>query len=400
MRDLNVALVGYQFMGKAHSNAWLQAPHYFDLPRMPVMHTLIGRNVGPLRKTAERWGWKNYATNYREVVGNPDVHLVDIGSPNDTHAEIAMAAAEAGKAVACEKPLARTFAEAKGMVEAVKRSGVKNFVWFNYRRVPAVAFARQLIERGRIGRIYHARALYLQDWIKDPGTPLVWRLRKKVAGSGSLGDLAAHSVDLLRYLSGEEITGVSAVAKTFVKKRPLGRMVEGLTAAKGNRSLQSSEKRGEKAALGTVDVDDAVAFLGNLTGGGVATFEATRFATGNHNGNSIEINGEKGALRFYFPHFSELEFFDDTLPVSEKGWRTISCTTAEHPYAGAYWPADHPIGYAETFVNTAADIARAMSSKSFKFHPDFVDALETQRVLEAVSRSAAEKRWVGTGEID
>ncbi|HVX83225.1 MAG TPA: Gfo/Idh/MocA family oxidoreductase [Phycisphaerae bacterium] len=399
MRALNVGLVGYQFMGKAHSNAWAQAGRYFDLPREVALHTLVGRHVEPLRKTADRWGWKKYATDYREVLEDGEVELVDIGAPNDMHAEIAIAAAEAGKAVACEKPLARSFAEAKGMAEAVKRRGVKNFVWFNYRRVPAIAFARQLIQEGRIGRVYHARALYLQDWIKDPATPLVWRLRKKAAGSGSLGDLAAHSVDLVRYLTGEELEAVSALERTFIKRRPLGRMVEGLTAAAGERGMQSSGKVRRREATGRVDVDDAVVFLGTLSGGGVATFEATRFATGNHNGNSLEINGEKGALRFYFPHFSELEFFDDTLPASEKGWRTISCTTGAHPYAGAYWPADHPIGYAETFVNTAADIARAMAGKSFKFHPDFADALETQRVLEAVSRSAAERRWVETGEV-
>ncbi len=396
---LNVGLVGYQFMGKAHSNAWLQAPHYFDLPRTPVLHTLVGRSPEPLRKTAETWGWKNHTTNYKDLLQDPDIHLIDIATPNNTHPEIAIAAAEAGKAVACEKPLARTYAEAVVMHAAVKKHKVKNFVWFNYRRVPAIALARQLIQQGRIGRIFHARALYLQDWIKDPNTPLVWRLQKKVAGSGSHGDLAAHSIDLLRYLTGDEITTVSALMKTFIKNRPIGRMVEGLTAAASDTSLQSSKSRAEKPRTAKVDVDDAVLFLATLAGGGVASFEATRFATGHHNGNSLEINGEKGSLRFYFPHFSFLEFFDDTLPPSEKGWRKISASTAVHDYARNYWPPDHPIGYAETFTNTAADITRALSPNPTPFHPDFTDALATQRVLEAVTRSATEQRWVSTREI-
>jgi predicted dehydrogenase len=398
-KPLNVALIGYQFMGKAHSNAWLQAPHYFELPRTPVLHTLVGRTPEPLRKTAETWGWKHHATDYRAVLQNPDVDLVDVSTPNNTHPEIVIAAAEAGKAVACEKPLARTYAEAVVMHAAVKKAKVPHFVWFNYRRVPAVAYARKLVDEGRIGRIFHVRGLYLQDWIKDPATPLVWRLQKKVAGSGSHGDLAAHSIDLLRCITGDEITDVSALMKTFIKERPLGKMVEGLTAAAENRA--TSREKNAKVPTGRVDVDDAVLFLAKLAGGGVATFEATRFATGHHNGNSIEINGDKGSLRFYFPNFSHLEFFDDTLPPSEKGWRTISCTAAVHPYARNYWPPGHPIGYAETFINTAADIVRHLGSPKpvGRFHADFTDGLACQRVLEAVSLSAAEKRWVSTREI-
>jgi predicted dehydrogenase len=391
---LNVALIGYQFMGKAHSNAWSNAPHFFDLPRPPVMHTLVGRTAAPLQKTAERWGWKNSTTNVQDVFDNPEIDLIDVGVPNDVHPEMVIRAAEAGKAVSCEKPLARTYAEALPMMAAVKKAGVKNYVWFNYRRVPAVAFARELVKAGRIGRVFHVRGLYLQDWIKDPNVPLVWRMNKKVAGSGSHGDLCAHSIDMLRYITGDEFAEVCGLFNTFVKQRPEGRMLEGLTAGgSGGKGPQKMAK---------VDVDDAVWFLCKTKGGAIGTFEATRFATGYHNANIFEINGEKGSLKFDFPNFSFLEFFDDTLPPSEKGWRKISVTTGAHAYAKQYWPADHPIGYAETFTNTAADIAIHLANPKAKpadFHANFEDGMACQRVLEAVTLSAKDRRWVNIKEI-
>jgi len=255
-KTLNVGLAGYQFMGKAHSNAWLQAGHFFDLPACPVMHTICGRSLEPLRKTAKSWGWRNYTQSYQEMLRNPEIDLIDIATPNNSHPEIAIAAAEAKKAVACEKPLARTWAEAKAMHAAVKKAKVNHFVWFNYRRVPAVAYARQLVKEGRIGRIYHVRGLYLQDWIKSPDIPLVWRLSKAVAGSGSHGDLCAHTIDMLRYISGEEFTEVCGMFETFVKQRPaVGRMVEGLTASAASAAAKK---------LAKVDVDDAVLFLCRL----------------------------------------------------------------------------------------------------------------------------------------
>ena len=391
---LNVGLVGYQFMGKAHSNAWLQAPHFFDLPLAPVMHTLCGRSLEPLQKAAKTWGWKHHTQDYREMLRNPEIDLIDVSVPNNAHHEIVIAAAEAGKSVACEKPLARNYAEARQMFDAVKKAKVHNFVWFNYRRVPAVAYARQLVNEGRIGRIFHVRGLYLQDWIKNPTVPLVWRLSKEVAGSGSHGDLAAHSIDMLRFITGDEFTEVCGLFETFIKQRPVGRMLEGLTT--------SEPKSQGRQKMARVDVDDAVWFLCRLKGGGVGTFEATRFATGHHNGNSIEINGEKGSIRFDFTSFSYLEFFDDTLPASEKGWRKISCTTGNHPYAKNYWPADHPIGYAETFVNTAADITTHLANKKNKpadYHANFQDGMACQQVLEAVAMSAREKHWVNLKEI-
>jgi predicted dehydrogenase len=387
---LNIGLVGYQFMGKAHSNAWLQAPHFFDLPAHPVMHTIAGRNEERLRATAARWGWQNCTTDYHALVNDPAIDLVDVAVPNNAHPEVVIAAAEAGKPVACEKPLACTLKEAKAMVAAVKKAKVPSFVWFNYRRVPAVAFARQLVEQGRIGKVYHVRALYLQDWIKDPNIPLVWRMNKKVAGSGAHGDLAAHSIDMVRFITGEEFAEVSGLSKTFVTKRPIaGRMVEGLTAGQ----TAGPQK------MGKVEVDDAMLFMARFNGGGVGTFEATRFATGHHNGNSIEINGEKGALRFSFPDFSFLDFWDDTLPKSEKGWRRISVSVGQDPYSGHYWPADHVIGYAETFVNTAADIVDRLAGKTKTFHADIEDGLRCQEVLEAVVVSAAERRWVDLAEM-
>jgi predicted dehydrogenase len=393
-KPLNVGLVGYQFMGKAHSHAWLNAPRFFDLPRAVVMHTLCGRSAGPLKAAAERWGWRNVTQDFKELAGNPEIELVDVAVPNNAHPDVVIAAAEAGKAVACEKPLARSLGEARAMVKAVKKAKVRNFVWFNYRRVPAVAYARQLVEAGRIGKIYHVRGLYLQDWIKDPNIPLVWRMTREVAGSGSHGDLCAHSIDMLRYISGEEFVEVCGMMETFIKQRSMGRMLEGLST-----STRTPRENAAKEPMGKVDVDDAVCFLCRLSGGGVGTFEATRFATGHHNGNFMEINGEKGALRFDFPNFSFLEFFDDTLPKSEKGWRRISCTTGGHPYAGKYWPADHPIGYGETFINTAADIVESLAGGGGEFHADFGDGIKCQEVLEAVTVSAREKRWVSIKEM-
>jgi predicted dehydrogenase len=389
---LNVGLVGYQFMGKAHSNAWHNVSHFFDLPLQPIMHTLCGRTPEKLKAAAQRLGWKNHVTNYQDVLANPEIDLVDIGVPNNAHHDIVIAAAEAGKAVACEKPLARTYQEAKAMHAAVRKANVKNFVWFNYRRVPAIALAHELVKQGRIGRVYHVRGLYLQDWIKDPTIPLVWRLSKEVAGSGAHGDLCAHCIDMLRFITGEEFSEVCGFFETFIKTRPVGRMLEGLTT--NADAIKGPQKMGE------VDVDDAVLFLCRLSGGGIGTFEATRFATGHHNANMIEINGEKGALRYDLANFSFLEFFDDTLPRSEKGWRRISCTTAAHPYAGQYWPADHPIGYAETFISTAADITEHMAGKTKEFHANFDDGLACQAVLEAVALSSQERRWVSLKEFN
>ena len=386
-RKVNVALIGYKFMGKAHSNAYVGATHFFDLPLTPVLHTLVGRDRNAVAAVAKKWGWVNYDTDYRRIVENKEIDLVDVGTPNDSHAEISIAAADAGKAVACEKPLSMNVAEAKAMVKAVKKNKVPNYVWFNYRRVPALSLARELISEGRLGKIYHVRAVYLQDWIMDPNFPLVWRLRKKFAGSGSHGDLNAHLIDLARFLLGTEFDEVCGLAETFIKERPMEVSGGGLAAGK------AAKKKG------VVDVDDAVLFLAKFQNGAVGTFEATRFAKGRRNGNQIEINGSKGTIVFNFERMNELQFFDDTLPKKEQGFRTILATEAVHPYIHGYWPPGHIIGYEHTFINTVVDIMNHLSGKMKTFHADFEDGLRCQEVLDAVLLSGKERTWVRIREV-
>jgi len=381
-KPLNICLIGYSFMGKAHSNAWLSAGKFFDLPVRPVLKVLVGRNRKAATAVAKRWGWEEVETDYRAAVTRDDVDLVDIGAPNNVHCEMALAALEAGKAVACEKPIAMNADEAKRMAAAARKAKVLNTVWFNYRRVPAVALARQLVQEGRIGDVHHVRAVYLQDWVMDPSFPLVWRLDKRVAGSGSHGDLNAHLIDTAQHITGDSIATVCALTKTFVKERPL---------ASAQGSLSATRRRGGKT--GRVTVDDAVLCLATFKGGAVGTFEATRFAKGHHNGNRIEINGSKGSLAFDFERMNELQFYDGGDPDHVQGFRTISATKGVHPYAGAYWPPGHVIGYEHTFINHAADIATAWA-KGEAVAPTFADAARVQRVLDAVLESAKAKAWV------
>jgi predicted dehydrogenase len=375
----NVALVGQKFMGKAHSNAYMNVSKFFDLPAEPVMHTVVGRNEEELKGFAAKWGWQNYSTNWKKAVTAPEIDLVDIGTPNDLHEKIAIAALEAGKAVACEKPLANTFKAAKKMVDAAKKAGAATFVWFNYRRVPAVALARQIIQEGRLGRIYHIRAQYLQDW-GGPETPLLWRFDKKRAGSGAHGDLNSHIVDMARFLTGQEITEVSGMAQTFIKQR----------------KLTNDPKK-----MGKSTVDDAVLFLARFSEGATGSFEASRLATGHKNANQIEINGEKGSLFFNFERMNELMFFDATQPIHLQGWTNILATSpSSHPYIYAWWPDAHLIGYEHTFVNMTADICRILGGEKPDVPmPDFADALKTQQVLDAALVSAAKKTWVKVGSI-
>jgi predicted dehydrogenase len=343
---------------------------------------------------AKRWGFKNTSNDYKAAIKNPEIDLVDVTSPNNAHAEMAIAALEAGKHVACEKPLAGTLADARRMRDAAAKAakpkgGPRTFVWFNYRRCPAVALAWQLAREGRLGRIYHVRARYLQSW-GGPDTPLLWRFRKSRAGSGAHGDLNAHIVDLARFLTGEEVVEIhGAVARTFVTERAI---------AASDRSLGG--KGGAKK--GKSDVDDAVLFLASFSGGAVASFEATRLATGHLNANSIELNGEKGALRFDFEDMNVLEYFDATLGPRTAGWRRILCTSTagKHPYAANWWPDAHVLGYEHGFTNMAADVVRAVSGKRPEVPlPDFADAYETQRVLEAALVSARERKAVAMREV-
>jgi predicted dehydrogenase len=362
-------MVGHAFMGAVHSHAWRTAHRFFDLPVVPELAVLGGRDLARTKAAAAKFGWTSVQTDWRELVTSPDVQVVDICTPGDSHCEIAIAALAAGKHVLCEKPLANTVAEAEEMAaaaaEAAKR-GVRSMVAFNYRRVPALAYARKLIEAGRLGEIRHVRALYLQDWLSDEQSPMTWRLRKDKAGSGALGDLGAHIVDATQYLVGDLLTGVSALTNTFVHKRP--------------------DESGT-GQLGDVTVDDAAVFIGRFSGGALATYEATRFALGRKNGMSVEINGSLGSLRFEFESMNELYFFDGANSDEEAGFRRILVTEPTHPYVGAWWPPGHLLGYEHTFTHEVVDFVRAIH-EGVDPSPSFADGLRVQRVLEAVEQSS------------
>lgn len=375
---LGVGMVGHAFMGAAHSQAWRTADRFFDLPLDPDLAVLCGRDAARAAEAARRWGWRESATDWKDLLERDDVSLVDICTPGDTHAEIAIAALDAGKHVLCEKPLANTVAEARAMAAAAERAaarGVRSTVGFNYRRVPAVALARQLVADGRIGEVRHVRGSYLQDWIVDPEFPLVWRLQRDRAGSGALGDIGAHVVDLAQFVTGDRLTGVSALTETFVRERPLPEASSGLAASGGT-------------GRGPVTVDDAALFLGRLAGGGLASFEATRFATGRKNALRLEVNGSLGSLAFDFEAMNELSFFDGAEDATTAGFRRILVTEPGHPYAGAWWPPGHGLGYEHTFVHEIADLVRDLASGTDPV-PSFADGLQVQLVLDAVQRSAA-----------
>jgi predicted dehydrogenase len=376
--ELGVGMVGHAFMGAAHSQAWRTAPHFFDLPRKPVMRVLAGRDHARVAAAARRLGWPEFTARWQDLLDREDIDLIDVSSPGDTHAEVAVAALDAGKHVLCEKPLANTVEEAVAMAAAADRAaqhGVRAMVGFNYRRVPAVALARQFVAEGRLGQIRHVRAQYLQDWIVDPEFPLVWRLQAERSGSGALGDLGAHIVDLAQYVTGDAVRGVSAVTETFVRQRP--RADAGEPADSGSDS-----------ATGEVTVDDAALFLGRFRNGAVASFEATRFATGRRNALRFEINGAGGSLAFDFEAMNELWFHDHAIDEREAGFRRILVTEPTHPYMRAWWPPGHGLGYEHTFTHEIADLVSAIASDEQPM-PTFADGLQVQRVLQAVLDSAA-----------
>jgi len=380
-KTLRVGLIGYNFMGKAHSNAWRQAPRFFDLPAKVELHTICGRDATKVAAASENLGWSHSTTDWRTVVADPEIDIVDICTPNDTHAEIAIEAARNGKAILCEKPLARSVAEAQGMVDAVDSAGVVNMVCHNYRRIPAIALARQMIENGDLGdRIYHYRARYAQDWIADPTFPLVWRLQSEIAGSGTHGDIDAHIIDLGRYLVGE-ISEVCGLMETFIKERPLLAEAAAGLGAKGS------------ATTGPVTVDDAVSWIGRFRNGAIANLEATRFAYGRKNHITLEVNGSEGSLVFDFEDMNRLKFFRAGDPEGRQGFRDILVTESVHPFAGAWWPPGHIIGYEHTFVNTFADFIRAVVAGE-SVQPTFADGLQNERVLEAIGESARTRQWV------
>jgi predicted dehydrogenase len=372
MAHLNVALIGYAFMGRAHSNAYRQVGRFFSPKHLPRMKVLCGRTPAGVKAAAEQLGWEETATDWREVVRRKDIDIVDIATPGDSHAEIAIAAAKAGKVVFCEKPLANTIKEAEKMLAAVKKAGVLHMICHNYRRAPAVMLARQLIEQGRLGRLYHFRGTYLQDWVADPSVPLYWRLRKEAAGTGALGDIASHSLDLARFLVGE-VTEVTGALETFVKERPLP---------------ENPKKKGK------VTVDDASASVVRFANGALGTIEASRFATGRKNYNRFEINGSTGSVAFNLERMNELDVYLTEDDRAVQGFHNVLVTDgAAHPYFSHWWPDGHIIGYEHTFIHTVYDLLEAIATDTMPT-PNFEDGVRNQKVLDAMEKAAVTKRWV------
>ncbi len=379
-KTLNVGMIGYKFMGKAHSNAYRQVARFFpEMETVPVMKALCGRDEAGVRKAAETFGWQEYETDWRRLVARDDIDIIDIGAPGNMHAEIAVAAARAGKHVFCEKPLGNSAEEARRMLDAVEEAGVQSLVWFNYRANPAVAFAKKLIDDGAIGRIYHWRGLFLQDWLVNPSSPIGWRLKKEVAGSGSHGDLLAHCLDTARYLVGE-ITEVSGALETFVKQRPE------MGTADDRMGGTASEVMGE------VTVDDASLSLARFANGALGTFEATRYASGRKNYNFFEINGSLGSVIFSAERPNELQIYTTDTRPGTHGFRTVSVTSGQDPYTGHYWPTAHNIGYEHTFISLLFDAFTALG-KGESPSPSFRDGYLNNVLLDTIAKSAETKKW-------
>lgn len=386
-KKLNVALVGAAFMGKTHSNAWRKVGMFFDLPVEPVMKVLCGKFPEEL-EVADRYGWEETSLNWKEVVNRPDIDIVDVCTPNFLHPPIAIEAAKAGKHVICEKPLANTLKDAKAMQAAVKKAGVKHMCGFSYRFAPAVATIKQMIKKGELGDIFHFRAAYQQDWIVDPDFPMVWRLKKKHTGSGALGDIGAHITDLCQYLVGD-VGEVCGTMETFIKKRAIADSDTGITAKGG--------KKKNKQKMGIVDVDDAAIFLGRIKGSNtLATFEATRFAPGRRNYNSIEIYGSKGSVLWNQEDMNVFQYFNRADPDNLQGFRRVHATDGAHPYAQNWWPTGHIIGYEHLFVHEMYEFLRNINKKAVTYST-FDDAVKCQQVLDAVEKASANRRWIKVG---
>ncbi|MGM7679197.1 Gfo/Idh/MocA family protein [Microbacterium sp. A94] len=371
-------MIGHGFMGAAHSVGWRQAPAAFDLPLAPQMSVLVGRDADKTASAARKWGWAETSTDWRAVIERDDIDLVDIVTPGESHAEIAIAALAAGKHVLCEKPLANSVAEAEAMAQAAAEAaerGVRAMVGFTYRRVPAVTLMRDMIAAGRIGSIRQVRASYRQDWLADAESPMTWRLDKDRAGSGALGDIGAHAIDMAQFVTGQDVTSVSGVLETLVKERPLMGESVGLGGTAG-------------AGRGRVTVDDVAIFTGRLDSGALASFEATRFATGRKNALDIEISGDAGALHWNLEDMNVLEFYDATADTATQGFTRVLVTEPEHPYLSGWWPSGHMLGYEHGFSHQVKDLVEAVASGTDP-HPGFAEGLLVQRVLDAVARSAA-----------
>lgn len=382
--SLRVGMVGYAFMGAAHSQAWRTAHRFFDLPLVPELTALAGRNAAAAGAAADRMGWASIETDWRRLIERDDIDLIDICTPGDTHAEIAIAALDAGKHVLCEKPLANSVAEAESMTVAAERAaakGVMAMCGFTYRRTPALALFKQMVENGDVGTIRQVRAQYLQDWLSDENSPLTWRMDKAKAGSGALGDIGAHIIDASQFVTGQQIIGVSALMETFVGERPLGGDLGGL----GGRG-----QVGADVPKGRVTVDDAAIFTARFDGGPIGVFEATRFALGRRNALRLEVNGSLGSIAFDFEDMNTLQFYDGTDEPGRQGFRRILATEPEHPYVRAWWPAGHGLGYEHGFTHQVVDLVTAIGAGE-QPTPSFADALGVQRVLAAVEASAGNK---------
>lgn len=382
-KNLNMALIGYKFMGKAHSFAYKNANLFFNLPMNVIMKTLCGRNEKPLKSACEQFGWEGIETNWKNLVKRSDIDLVDVTTPPNLHKDIVIEFAKEGKIIFCEKPLSTDLSDSYQMLETVEKYKVPHAICFNYRKLPAVALAKKLIMEGKLGKIYHMRAVYLQDWIVSPDFPLVWRLQKKIAGSGAHGDINAHIIDMAHFLIGdfEKVIGAS---KTFIRERPLLEEKENLTTGLAASAVASKK--------GIVDVDDTTAFLCEFKNGAVGTFEATRFATGRKNYQRFEINGSKGSIVFNLERLNELEYYSGEDDVHARGFRTINATNASHTYAGNFWPDGHIIGYGESFINMVSDMIFSLSNGKNP-SPDFYDGIKCHEVLEAVEESVRLEKW-------
>ena len=384
---LRIGMVGYAFMGAAHSHAWRSAHRFFDLPLTPELTAVAGRNAEAVEDAARKMGWSSTETDWRNLIERDDIDLIDICSPGNTHAEIAVAALRAGKHVLCEKPLANTVAEAEEMTAAAQeaaRNGVFAMCGYSYRRTPALALAKRMVDDGRLGKIRQVRAQYLQDWLSDENAPLTWRLDRSLSGSGALGDIGAHIIDAAQFVTGQQITGVSALMETFTRHRPVGGDFVGLGGHGGT---------GENQEMGEVTVDDAAIFTARFDGGPIGVFEATRAALGRKNAMRLEVNGTLGSIAFDFEDMNFLQFYDATDRSGEQGFHRIMVTEPEHPYVGNWWPTGHGLGYEHGFTHQVVDLVTALAAGT-QPTPSFADALQVQRVLGAVEDSAAaESRW-------
>lgn len=367
-KKLNIAMIGYAFMGRAHSNGWRQAKHFMGPDVEPVLKVICGRSEDKVKAAAESLGWEEHATRWQDVIARDDIDIVDVATPGDSHSEISIAAARAGKHVLCEKPLANTVAECHAMIDAVKKAGVVHMICHNYRRAPAVSLAKRLIDEGKLGRIFHYRGTYLQDWLVNPDVPRYWRMVKSEAGSGALGDILSHTLDLSHYLVGD-VKEVCATMETFIKER----------------TIPGTNQKGP------VDVDDAAMAMVRFDNGALGFLEGTRYANGRKNYNRFEINGSKGSIAFNLERMNELEVYEDNGPDS--GWKNIMVTDPKHPYADRWWPAGHIIGYEHTFTHTFFDFLNAIAGGKAVI-PNFEDGLKNQIVLEAIEKSANERSWV------